>query len=120
MKSTKVLKLVGTIALIAVLVASFANIALAYDPGNITPDTGAGEQVAGIGEQIIGIIQVVGSLVAVGVIVVLGIKYMMGSASEKAEYKKTMLPYLIGAVLIFAGVNIAKAIYNMANQLSVS
>lgn len=116
---TKTLKMIGTIAMIVVLVASLASVALAYDPGKVKPDTAAGEQVKGIGEQIIGIIQVVGSLVAVGVIVVLGIKYMMGSASEKAEYKKVMLPYIIGAVLIFAGVNIASAIYNMANKLTV-
>ena len=47
-----------------------------------------------------------------------GIKYMMGSAEEKAEYKKVMLPYIIGAVLIFAGVNIASAIYKMASQIT--
>lgn len=39
---------------------------------------------------------------------------MMGSAQEKAEYKKTMIPYLIGAVLIFAASNIAGWIYNFA------
>ena len=116
---TRTLKMIGTIALVVVMVASLASVALAYDPSQIAPDTGAGTQVQGIGEQIIGIIQVVGSLVAVGVIVVLGIKYMMGSASEKAEYKKVMLPYIIGAVLIFAGVNIASAIYKMASQITV-
>ena len=115
---TRTLKMIGTIALVVVMVASLASVALAYYPSQIAPDTGAGTQVQGIGEQIIGIIQVVGSLVAVGVIVVLGIKYMMGSASEKAEYKKVMLPYIIGAVLIFAGVNIASAIYKMASQIT--
>ena len=27
---------------------------------------------------------------------------MMGSVSEKADYKKTMIPYLIGTVIFFA------------------
>ena len=103
---TRTLKMIGTIALVVVMVASLASVALAYDPSQIAPDTGAATQVQGIGEQIIGIIQVVGSLVAVGVIVVLGIKYMMGSAEEKAEYKKTMLPYLIGAIMVFAITNL--------------
>ena len=115
---TRTLKMIGTIALVVVMVASLASVALAYDPSQIAPDTGAGTQVQGIGEQIIGIIQVVGSLVAVGVIVVLGIKYMMGSAEEKAEYKKTMLPYLIGAVILFAAVNIASYVVGIANSIA--
>ena len=40
----------------------------------------------------------------------------MGSAEEKAEYKKVMIPYLIGAVLIFAAPYIADAIYNFSKN----
>ena len=49
---------------------------------------------------------------------VIGIKYMMGSAEEKAEYKKTMIPYLIGAVLLFAAVNLATYIYGIAEKFA--
>ena len=62
-----------------------------------------------------GIIQVVGVVIAVLVLMVLGVKYMMGSAEEKAEYKKTMIPYIVGAILIFAAATIANAIYNFAS-----
>ena len=57
---------------------------------------------------IINLIQslVVGFLISVGVLMVLGIKYMMGSAEEKAEYKKTFIPYIIGAIILFAAVSI--------------
>ena len=65
-----------------------------------------------------GIIQVVGTIIAVGVLMVIGIKYMMGSAEEKAEYKKTMLPYIIGAVILFAAVNIAKAVVGLASSVT--
>ena len=67
-----------------------------------------------IGGKIMGIIQTVGVVLAVLVLMILGVKYMMGSAEEKAEYKKTMIPYIIGAVLIFAASTIANAIYNFA------
>ena len=40
----------------------------------------------------------------------LGIKYMMGSASEKAEYKKTMIPYVVGVVLLFSAAIIVQII----------
>ena len=42
---------------------------------------------------------------------------MMGSAEEKAEYKKTMIPYVVGAILLFAATTIANAVYNFANGL---
>ena len=48
---------------------------------------------------------------------VIGIKYMMGSAEEKAEYKKTMIPYLVGAIILFAAVNIAGVVVNLAGSL---
>ena len=36
---------------------------------------------------------------------------------EKAEYKKTMIPYIIGAVLIFAASNVAGMIYDWASTI---
>ena len=44
---------------------------------------------------ILGVVQTVGSLIAIISLIVLGIKYMMGSVEEKAEYKKTLMPYFI-------------------------
>ena len=37
---------------------------------------------------------------------ILGIKYMMGSLEQRAGYKKSMLPLLIGAILLFSAVNL--------------
>ncbi len=42
---------------------------------------------------------------------------MMGSVSEKAEYKKTLMPYVIGASLVFAASSIAQLIYSLAIKL---
>ena len=78
------------------------------------------ENVASIGGQIADIITTVGIVVAVIVILILGIKYMMGSAEEKADYKKSMIPYLVGAVLIFAASTITGIVYDMAMALNGS
>lgn len=83
----------------------FKNVSIS-DPANAT-------QFWSFGNQILGIIRIFGTIIAVGVLMVLGIKYMMGSAEEKAEYKKTMLPYVIGAVVLFAAVNIANAVVSL-------
>ena len=45
---------------------------------------------------------------------------MMGSASEKAEYKKTMIPYLVGAVLIFGASAIAKVVVQLAGTITTT
>ena len=73
------------------------------------------DDIVNTSSRIIGVIQTVGILIAVGVIMVLGIKYMMGSAEEKAEYKKTMVPYLVGAIVLFAASALAGGIYNIIN-----
>ena len=63
--------------------------------------------------KIIGAIQLIGSIVSVLTLVVLGIKYMTGSVEERAEYKKTMLPVLIGMILLFG----TSTILNIINAL---
>ena len=67
--------------------------------------------------RIVSTLLIVFMLVSVIVLVVLGIKYMMGSAEEKAEYKKTLLPYIIGAALVFAASTIASVIFNFASTI---
>ncbi len=82
--------------------------------GDSTYDTNS---IGTIGNQVIRIVSTIGSIAAVIVLVVLGIKYMMGSAEEKAEYKKTLLPYIIGAALVFAASSIATIIFNFTTNL---
>lgn len=82
---------------------------------------GSGNQpteVVNLGKTIVTIMQTVGVVVAVVVLLVLGIKYMIGSAEEKAEYKKTMIPYIVGAILIFASTTIVNVVYNLANSFN--
>ena len=68
--------------------------------------------------MILGYIQSIGSIISVIVLTIIGIKYMIGSVEEKAEYKKTLIPYFIGAVLLFAGANIVQIIYDWAIVLN--
>ena len=70
-----------------------------------------------IGNRIIGAIQVIGSLVSVIAIIVIGIRYMLGSVEEKAQYKETLGPYLLGAVLVFGITNVLAIVYNIATTM---
>lgn len=118
----KSIKVISTLLLAIMLVASIATTVLAGVNLNTTLNNvekqnlngNADQQITRVGGNIVNIIQVIGIVVAVIVLLVIGIKYMMGSASEKAEYKKTMIPYLVGAVLVFAGTSLVKVIYSLA------
>ena len=70
-----------------------------------------------IGNKIIGPIQVAGSLVSVATIIIIGIKYMLGSVEEKAEYKQTLVPYFFGAIMVFGITNLLNVIYNIAQSI---
>ena len=116
----KLVKILPILMVVLVILTTCTSVYAGGKVGNLTisPSMKDTQGVQNLGNSILGIIQVVGTVIAVGVLMVIGIKYMMGSAEEKAEYKKTMLPYVIGALILFAAVNIAAVIANMSEQLS--
>lgn len=79
--------------------------------------SGSSKELETRAETILGIVQVVGTVVSVVMLIVIGIKYMTGSIEEKAEYKETLKPYLIGAFLLFSGTTVPQIIYQIAKNL---
>lgn len=75
------------------------------------------DSIKDIGNILIGVVQFVGSAVSVLALIVIGIKYMMGSLEEKAQYKQTMKPYVIGAFLIFGVSNLIAIIASIAESM---
>ncbi len=86
-----------------------------YDPKKSSEQVGSDKLVAKV-EHILGVINVVGVVVAIIILMFIGIKYMVGSVEEKAEYKSTMMAYLIGAILLFSITTIANVLYKLANS----
>ena len=116
--NTKTMKILTTILSIVLMIVMGVSIVYGYTPSNVTPDTTNTNGIQNLGNKVMGIIQVIGTIVSVVILIVLGIKYMMGSAEEKAEYKKTMIPYIVGAVLIFAGTSLVRVIYSLSTSVS--
>lgn len=69
-----------------------------YQPAELGDEKGLVEKANVIASAI----RNVGIVVAVIALMVIGIKTMVGSAEEKAEYKKSIPGYLIGVVLVVA------------------
>ena len=113
-KSMKVIMML----LILLMIVTFASNVLAageIDPKTLTPtyanDDGG---LAGKAGQIMGLIRNVAVIASVIIIMVLGVKYILGSVEEKAEYKKSFMPLIIGIILVVAATTIASFIFNMA------
>ncbi len=107
------------ILVIAVAIVSIAtNVFAEITPGNLVGKDPDSTQIVDVGQNIIGILRTVGVVLSVIVLIILGIKYMMGSAEEKSEYKKTFIPYIVGAALIFAASVFAEAIYGFFNGMN--
>ena len=70
-----------------------------------------------IENSITNILAVIGTVVSVAMLIVLRIKYMIGTVQEKADYKKTMGPYLVGAVMVFSITQILKIIASMVSEV---
>ena len=119
----KEVKVVLTVVLAAMLVFALAMpVFAAVDPQSVltkVDSTATGnDQVGEMGGKIVGIIQTVGTVIAVVMLLVIGIKYMIGSAEEKSKYKETLLPYVIGAILIFAASTLVGVIYNASKNIT--
>lgn len=83
-------------------------------PAILTSDSDDFAKMVG---TIIKAFQVLGSLVCVVALMIIGIKYMMGSVDEKAEYKERLVPYIIGAIMVFAIPTIVQIIYDASIAL---
>jgi type IV secretory pathway VirB2 component (pilin) len=123
MKANLKMKQIVTIMIVLAVLASSCTLFVSSaatgvtDPSNYKGGEANVEKIETLGNQIITIISTVGSIASVIVLVVLGLKYMMGSAEEKAEYKKTLMPYVIGAALVFAASAISSIIFGFAQNL---
>lgn len=119
MRKTK--KIIKVLIILLILALNCFNVLKVYATQSAVPDvnyfkpteTPVPDEVLDTGGMIVSIIQVVGTIIAVITIMILGIKYMMAGVEEKANYKKTMIPYLVGCILLFATVTIVNAIYHL-------
>ena len=108
-------KFIITLAIFISIIALFNNCAFAFDTAKWEPnDMGNATKFKDVGNSLIGILQLVGSITSIVALIILGMKYMMGSVEEKAEYKKTLLPYVVGAALVFGITNILPLVQEIA------
>lgn len=118
----KRVRIFSIIMLIIITLSSFmATISYAdlINPNDYNPNN-SNDEVPEKFTNMVGIIattiQTIGVILSVIVIGLLGIKYMTGSVEERADYKKSMIPFLIGTVLIVAVGTIIRIVNDLTSQ----
>lgn len=109
----KIRKIITILIVLFVILAIFCNNIYAFSIGDFSGTATNNGELNNMGNKIITVISTIGSIISVIVLVILGIKYMLGSVEERAEYKNSLMPYVIGASLVFAASSIAGIIYSM-------
>ena len=85
------------------------------DPSDYKPDELSNVETELIFNKtgvILAAIRNISIVTSVIVLMVIGVKYILGSVEEKASYKETMVPYIIGCILATSGIVIVSYIYN--------
>ena len=85
----------------------------AFSFEDLSGTTYSGSDAKDLGNKIITTISTIGSIVSVTVLVIIGVKYMFGSIEERVEYKKSLLPYLIGSMVVFGASVFSSVIFNV-------
>lgn len=107
-----------TVLLLAVMLIFITTHVLAAEikPGELEPTFGADS--SGLTEKvgkIMGMIRNIAVIASVIILMILGVKFMLGSVEEKAEYKKSFMPLIIGIILVVAATSIAAFIFDMVS-----
>mgnify|MGYP001855519383 FL=1 len=119
-KKSKIMIILIIAILTIILFINQVNATQVINPDSYKPDsqsdvTGA-TSFLNMANKLIGIVQIVGSIISVIALILIGIKYLVGSVEERAEYKKTLKPYLIGAIMVFAITNLLAIIQNVVTS----
>ena len=68
-------------------------------------------------EQIYNILLTIGIVIAVIVAAVLGIQFMLGGLEEQAKVKESLIPFIIGCVVIFGAFGIWRAVASVLKNI---
>ena len=87
---------------------------MAFSFKDLTGTPFTNSEAKSLSNRAVTFVSTIGSIVSVITLVVLGVKYMLGSAEEKAEYRTSLIPYMIGAGIVFTASTIAGIVYKVA------
>jgi hypothetical protein len=121
-----VIRLITIIMLAVMIMSAFSGLLLASEgisynqispkktTENAVDNTGTAQTVLEVIQAILTVAQVIGVGTAVIMLIVLAIKYISAAPNDKAEIKKHMVVYVVGAVVLFGASGILEVIKKFA------
>ncbi len=120
------LKRFFVIVLLAMLFASVViNLSFATDPGDWdgTISDGANDAIdptKSFISNVLGVVRTVGMIIAVVILVVIACKYMLAAPSDRADLKKYLQIYVIGALVLFGAAGLVGMVRDIVNDSLVN
>lgn len=113
---------IGLILLVAIFAILITNVNASsiVDSLNsgLSTSTSAKTSVVNTSKTVLSAIKIIGAGIAIIMLLFIAIKYMMSSPDGKAEYKKTALIYVVGAVVLFAAPQFVELVMKMSQNLT--
>lgn len=75
-------------------------------------------KITDVSSMVYNILLTMGIIVAVVIAAILGIKFMIGSVEEKAQVKDSLVPFIIGCVVVFGAFGFWKIFVNIGNEVT--
>ncbi len=99
-------KLITVLCIIILTISCFANYAYADNITESMKNTwnqqnGSTDTMKAMAGKVLYIVQLVGYAVLLVYCSILGMKYMYSSTDDKAKIKEKLMPYVIGAIILF-------------------
>lgn len=121
------MKLISMVVVIMIMIFTLLSVVYEvkadFNPGNIINKLGTEANTVDVDTtslnskagKILAYIRNIAVIAGVIIITILGVKYMTGSLEEKAEYKKSFIPLIVGIIVIMAATAIATTIFSIAS-----
>lgn len=110
------------ICIIILLIGFFVHTSFAIgdiDPNSYLPSDAGTQGFDRLSHKVgyvLAFIRNLSAVVSVIALMIIGVRYILGSLEEKAEYKKTFMKYVIGCVLAVSTTTFVSFIYNMVGD----
>lgn len=113
-KSMKIASILMVIVMmIMVATPVFASSTIEQLEGKIeTPSSAGAGKLLNLVGRVLGFLKWAAIVGGVLIITIIGIKYMMGSLEEKAQYQKSLVPLVVGIIVVMGATTIASILFD--------
>lgn len=110
----KVKKIISIFLIIIIICLGNRTLATTMHVNDIKPEyTIESARIKVFGRELFGIVRNIAAISSVVILAFVGLKIILGSVDQKAEYKKSLMPIIIGICIVLGATTIVSAIWKL-------